>query len=131
MDLTKPKKGTKRRRMTQEENAALALPKPMRERQGDFGDFVRSFTCSIAGLKGHVCGGIMTADHLNTVGSGGSDFSQVPFCWMAHMERQSSFTLRHFEDKYGVNLWEINSKLVKHYFQPSIRDTLPVRRANK
>ena len=59
-------------------------------------------------------------DHLEARGMGGAttkmkDYSCVPLCRIHHSERHQLGNKK-FEDRYSVNLWKENSRLVRRYF---------------
>jgi len=85
--------------------------------------YVRKHPCSVAGCTNI---GQVEADHLEARGMGGRkrkgthtgtlvDFTCVPLCRSHHTERHSK-TLRDFEDKHKINLWKVNSKMVRDFY---------------
>jgi len=77
-------------------------------------DYIREKPCLICGIT--PC----DPDHLEARGMGGAksemkDLSCVPLCRIHHTERHQ-FGNQKFEDKYSINLWKENSRLVRRYF---------------
>ena len=77
-------------------------------------DYIREKPCLVCGIT--PC----DADHLEARGMGGAsddkkDYSCIPLCRTHHTERHQ-FGNKKFEDKYSVNLWKENSRLVRRYF---------------
>jgi len=77
-------------------------------------DYIREKPCLICGIT--PC----DPDHLEARGMGGAnseekDLSCVPLCRIHHTERHQ-FGNQKFEDRYSINLWKENSRLVRRYF---------------
>ena len=77
-------------------------------------DYIREKPCLVCGIT--PC----DPDHLEARGMGGAnsemkDLSCVPLCRIHHTERHQ-FGNQKFEDKYSINLWKENSRLVRRYF---------------
>ena len=54
--------------------------------------------------------------HLKTVGSGGSDYTAVPFCRACH-DTYHRKGLNFFESTHKINLWKEAHRLLVEYFQ--------------
>ena len=77
-------------------------------------DYIREKPCLVCGSQPS------DPDHLEARGMGGAtseekDLSCVPLCRIHHSERHQ-FGNKKFEDKYSVNLWKENSRLLRRYF---------------
>lgn len=73
--------------------------------------FVRTMPCSIAGKRGHVCGGVIEAMHYRGSKDGGGSIKPgdnwtMPGCTLAHRE-QHNIGEPAFERKYGISMREI------------------------
>jgi len=69
--------------------------------------WIRTRSCLLAGKKGHICSGKMTASHSDADGSKGmgmksADFTAVPLCWGGHAEKDR-IGLETWQALYGVN----------------------------
>ena len=78
-------------------------PKKKRVVCREYLDFVKSHPCCVFH---QIVGPNVEADahHLLTKGAGGSDFTAIPLCRVAHSEYHSMGKKR-FEEKYGVDVW--------------------------
>lgn len=76
-----------------------AFPKPVRQTDEDYLDYIRSLPCI-------VCGASPPSDpnHIQTVGAGGSDYGTLPMCRRCHDEFHRTF-LYEFEAKHQINCW--------------------------
>ena len=89
------------------------LSKPVRLIDEDFLAFVRSKTCSACGATAP------DPHHLRTRGAGGSDRTCVPLCREHHSEWHTIGPSA-FEEKYRVNLWQINATQLAEYFSDPV-----------
>lgn len=77
----------------------LQFPSPRRETSKQYIEYIRSLPCTVC------LDPFVDAAHVQTRGSGGTDFAVVPLCRKHHTE-QHTIGIRTFEEKHGVNLWE-------------------------
>ena len=84
-------------------------PKPEREKDEDYLDYIRHERCLIRQVHG------VDPHHLDTRGSGGSDYTAVPLIRALHTEI-GQIGQRRFEAKYRVNLWKEAHRLLRRYF---------------
>ena len=75
-----------------------AWPSSQRVKSDWYCQYIRSKPCV-------VCGGGAEVHHLQTRGSGGSDFTAIPLCRTCHVGVHQ-LGLKKFEEKYNVNLWK-------------------------
>jgi len=83
-------------------------PKPVRQTDEDYVDWIRGKDCLICGSPGS------DPAHLDTRGSGGSDLTCVPLCRTHHREQEDN-PLRDFEQEYKINLWKCSHRLLRRY----------------
>lgn len=84
-------------------------PKPTRETDEDYLRYIRHQRCLVTQKRG------VDPHHLDTRGSGGSDYTAVPLTREKHTEI-GNMGLEEFEEKYNVNLWRQAHRLLRHYF---------------
>lgn len=92
----------------------MQLPKPSRQIDDDFLNFVRSQPCVSCGATPP-----NDPDHLCTRGARGSDYTCVPLCRLCHTER-GDHGIREFERRHGLNLWRINSDLLRRFLSDPV-----------
>jgi len=93
----------------------MQIPKPERETDEAYLDFVRSQPCLCKGNdKGRKCLGDIAPHHTKTVGSGGSDYGTVPLCAEHHTECHS-IGRDTFQDKYGISFRDTIARLRTMY----------------
>lgn len=86
------------------------FPKPKRVVDLVFLDRVRRLRCLVVG-----CSQFYTdPHHLISRGAGGSDYTAIPLCRKHHTELHAIGKAR-FESDYGVDLWEVSSRVVSKY----------------
>jgi hypothetical protein len=93
----------------------MQFPKPTRQTDEGFLDFVRGTRCAS-------CGAPAPSDpnHLRTRGAGGSDYTAVAQCRPCH-QKWHQLGPRKFREVTGVDLWMHNSQLLAEYFsQPEV-----------
>jgi hypothetical protein len=91
-----------------------AVPKNPREHDPAYLAYVRGFNCVVGG-----CQSPSVPHHLQTVGSGGSDYSSVPICVPHHAEIHTIGQKR-FEVIHDVNLWRESWLCLKKYIATEI-----------
>lgn len=87
----------------------FGIAKPRRLVDPKFLSFVREKKCLGCGRFG------VDAHHLDTRGSGGSDYSAVPLCRCCHTEWHQSGPAM-FEQRHRVNLWRECAGILSEYF---------------
>ena len=81
----------------------------MREVDEDYLDYIREQP-SVVSLRPSD-----DPHHLESRGSGGSDYTAIPLTRGEHREIHT-MPLRDFEEKYGINLWRESHRLLRRYF---------------
>jgi len=89
---------------------SLALPKPRRQADPAYLDYVRSHFCLVPGCRRKA-----EAHHLVSRGAGGSDYTAVPLCREHHWAVHNAGP-EHFERVVDVNLWRVAAELLADYF---------------
>ena len=86
----------------------MTFPKPIREVDERFLDFIREQPCCL-------CYRWPTdPHHLDSRGSGGSDYSAVPLCRVCHT-RAHQLGERLIRQRHGVDMREINARFRRAY----------------
>lgn len=98
----------------------LEFPKPSRERNAEYLAWVRVQPCAI----GFHCHGAVQPHHLQTRGSGGSDYTSLPLCVQHHVEIHTIGVAR-FEQTYSVNVWRLALHTLVRWFTAEPRSTSP------
>ena len=83
-------------------------PAPVRQTDEEYVAWVRNKQCLVCDRPGS------DPAHLDTRGSGGSDYTCIPLCRIHHREQEDN-SLRDFEDAYHINLYEEALRLLRHY----------------
>jgi hypothetical protein len=91
-----------------------ANPKPERERDRAFLEFVHEQSCAVCYTEP------VDAHHLKTKASGGSDLTCVPLC-RAHHDFWHRLGDKKFTIAHGVNLWRVNADLLRRYIGERLR----------
>jgi hypothetical protein len=97
--------------------ALLSQPKPVRERNDAYGDFIRTQPCLIRDQ--HKCRGAIEAHHVifegqGRMGSKVSDYQQVPLCQDAHeLARRRDWFQMHFGVDFEVTIARLNLQYSK------------------
>lgn len=81
-----------------------------REIDEEFLKHVRALGCSVSGCRINT----INSHHLKTRGAGGSDYTCVPLCWKHHAEIHQLGRSK-FEEKYSIDLWALNEKIIKEW----------------
>lgn len=101
--------------------ALAPSPKPSREIDETFLDFVREQNCSVCHTRGHGLS-FVQAHHLKTRATGGSDYTATPLC-AGHHSEWHQLGDRKFSEAHGVNLWRVNADLLRRYIGERLRRT--------
>jgi hypothetical protein len=94
----------------------MQYPKITREVREDYLEYIRKKAC----LIGVGCTGPVHPHHVQTRGSGGSDFTCIPLCSKHHVAYHNCGK-KNFEDMHHVEVWHEAFKLLLDFFKG--RDT--------
>jgi hypothetical protein len=94
------------------DKSSLEISLDSQKRDRGFLDLVRSELCAVYGEWASECAGVTEAAHLIVGGKGlkADDYLTVPLCSWHHVA-QHNIGLVSFQIQYGINLWEVNSRL--------------------
>ena len=93
------------------------IPKPTRVEDKEYLEFIWQQDC-VVGID---CWGDIVGAHLNSAGSGGSDYSRIPMCVGHHTggmgitKNLHNTPIEEFEKIYHVNLWKDAHRLFERY----------------
>ena len=94
---------------------SITLAKPIREVDNAYREFVKKRPCAITGNpEGN------DPMHVDSEGSGGSDYSMIPIRHDLHQESHT-MTVKEFENKYNIDLQheihKTNVAYIKHLYE--------------
>jgi len=85
----------------------MHLQKPNRIEDKKYLEYIRETPCLICGKRSE-------PHHLTTRGSGGSDYTSIPFCRSHHADYHL-LGLSAFEEKYNINVWKETHRLLEKW----------------
>ncbi len=86
------------------------LTKPIRYKNKKYTEYIKQQPCCITGRLG------VDPHHTKSVGSGGSDLSQIPLIHELH-EECHKMGWRSFQAKYEIDFVEIRLKLLEQWIE--------------
>lgn len=89
----------------------MSFPKPIREQDEKYLNFVRSKPCCCQGMD---CMGAVVPAHTITRAAGGSDYRAIPMCFAHHSEAHQK-GMKGMEEKYNFSAVDLVISILGEY----------------